>query len=151
MADQLVLPATVNVLGDVRQFVKNAAAQAGLDRKSTYNLQLALDEIVTNVILYGYEASGLTGNIVLKSDITEKSLVITLEDTGIAYDPRTREMPDEVDLSKDLVDRPIGGLGIYLAINGVDEFNYERAGNRNINTFTVYQSRRRQQTGGGLS
>jgi anti-sigma regulatory factor (Ser/Thr protein kinase) len=151
MADQLVLPATVNVLGDVRQFVKNAAAQAGLDRKSTYNLQLALDEIVTNVILYGYEASGLTGNVVLKSDITEKSLVITLEDTGIAYDPRTREMPDEVDLSKDLVDRPIGGLGIYLAINGVDEFNYERAGNRNINTFTVYQSRRRQQTGGGLS
>lgn len=147
----MVLPATVNVLGDVRQFVKNAAAQAGLDRKSTYNLQLALDEIVTNVILYGYEASGLTGNVVLKSDITEKSLVITLEDTGIAYDPRTREMPDEVDLSKDLVDRPIGGLGIYLAINGVDEFNYERAGNRNINTFTVYQSRRRQQTGGGLS
>lgn len=147
----MVLPATVNVLGDVRQFIKNAAAQAGLDRKSTYNLQLALDEIVTNVILYGYEASGLTGNVVLKSDITEKSLVITLEDTGIAYDPRTREMPDEVDLSKDLVDRPIGGLGIYLAINGVDEFNYERAGNRNINTFTVYQSRRRQQAGGGLS
>jgi len=139
MSDQLVLPATVNVLGDVRQFVKNAAAQAGLDRKSTYNLQLALDEIVTNVILYGYEASGLTGNVVLKSDITEKSLVITLEDTGIAYDPRTREMPDEVDLSKDLEDRPIGGLGIYLAINGVDEFNYERAGNRNINTFTVYR------------
>jgi len=145
----LVLPATVNVLGDVRQFVKNAAAQAGLDRNSTYNLQLALDEIVTNVILYGYEASGLTGNIVLKSDITEKSLVITLEDTGMAFDPRTREMPDEDDLSKDLEDRPIGGLGIYLAINGVDEFNYERAGNRNINTFTVYQSRRQQQTGGG--
>ena len=151
MADQSVLPATVNVLGDVRQFIKDAASQAGLDRKSTYNLQLALDEIVTNVILYGYEASGLTGNVVLKSDITEKSLVITLEDTGIAYDPRTREMPDEDDLSKDLEDRPIGGLGIYLAINGVDEFNYERAGNRNINTFTVYQSRRRQQTGGGLS
>ena len=135
----MVLPATVNVLGDVRQFIKNAAAQAGLDRKSTYNLQLALDEIVTNIILYGYEASGLTGNVVLKSDMTEKSLVITLEDTGIAYDPHTREMPDEVDLSKDLEDRPIGGLGIYLAINGVDEFNYERAGNRNINTFTVYR------------
>ena len=149
MADQSVLPATVNVLGDVRQFIKDAASQAGLDRKSTYNLQLALDEIVTNVILYGYEASGLTGNVVLKSDITEKSLVITLEDTGIAYDPRTREMPDEDDLAKDLEDRPIGGLGIYLAINGVDEFNYERAGNRNINTFTVYQSRRQQQTGGG--
>jgi len=147
----LVLPASVDVLGDVRRFIKNAAEQAGLDGKSTYNLQLALDEIVTNVILYGYEASGLTGNIVLKSDRTEESLVITLEDTGIAYDPRTREMPDEVDLSKDLEDRPIGGLGIFLAINGVDEFNYERAGNRNINTFTVYRSRRRQQTGGGSS
>jgi serine/threonine-protein kinase RsbW len=139
MADELVVPATLDILGEVRQFLKNAAAEAGLDKKSTYNLQLALDEIVTNVILYGYEASGLTGDIVLKRDITEKSLVITLEDTGIAYDPRTRKMPDEIDLSKDLEDRPIGGLGIYLAINGVDEFDYERAGNKNINTFTVYR------------
>lgn len=135
----MVVPATLDILGEVRQFLKNAAAEAGLDKKSTYNLQLALDEIVTNVILYGYEASGLTGDIVLKRDITEKSLVITLEDTGIAYDPRTRKMPDEIDLSKDLEDRPIGGLGIYLAINGVDEFDYERAGNKNINTFTVYR------------
>jgi len=89
--------------------------------------------------LYGYEASGLSGSIALSSDITEKSLVITLEDTGIAYDPRTREMPGEADLSKDLEDRPIGGLGIYLAINGVDEFDYQRDGNRNINTFTVHR------------
>lgn len=139
MADQLILPATLNVLSEVRQFIKNAAALAGLDRKSAYNLQLALDEIATNVILYGYEASGLSGDLVLRSEITGKSLTITLEDTGVAYDPRTREMPDEEDLSKDLEDRPIGGLGIYLAINGVDEFSYERAGNKNINTFTVFR------------
>jgi serine/threonine-protein kinase RsbW len=49
------LPAVLDSLGEIRRYVKEAAERAGIDEARAYQLQLAVDEIATNIILYGYK------------------------------------------------------------------------------------------------
>jgi anti-sigma regulatory factor (Ser/Thr protein kinase) len=130
-------PATVDSLDPLRQYVKEVSQQAGLDKKATYNLILAVDEIATNIILYGYEKAGLEGGIDVLTEISDKCLKVLFEDDAAPFDPTARELPDEEDFDLPLEERPIGGLGIYLTINGVSKFSYEYINNRNRNIFEV--------------
>lgn len=130
--------ATLDSLGPVRDYLKSAAQTAGLDKKATYELCLAVDEIATNIILYGYEEAGRSGVLDVHVDMGERQLTVTLEDDGEPFDPRQSKLPEDEDLLRPLEERPIGGLGLYLAFQGVDEFRYERAGGRNRNIFVVY-------------
>lgn len=130
-------PGNLDALGPIRTFVTHAGQAAGLSHKATYDLCLAVDEIATNIVTYGYEESGLTGDIRIKSEITEERLVISLEDTGKAYDPDAIALPDLDDLSQPLENRPLGGLGILLAKTGVDEFNYTQVDDHHVHEFIV--------------
>ena len=125
-------------LGLIRNVVTAAANTAGLDKKRTYYLCLAVDEIATNIVLYGYEEAGRSGVLDVRAEIDGQKLTVTLEDDGEPFDPRQSKLPEEEDLSRPLEERPIGGLGLFLALEGVDEFKYERAGGRNRNIFIVF-------------
>jgi anti-sigma regulatory factor (Ser/Thr protein kinase) len=138
---RLNVEATLDSLGVIGQFVKDAAQSAGLDQKAAYSLRLAVDEIATNIVTHGYEEASLTGNIEVIREIRDDTLVITLEDSGIPFDPRTMDMPTEEDLSTPLADRAIGGLGIYLTVQGVDRFDYLRVNDRNRNIFEVKRNK----------
>lgn len=131
----LIVSGTLDSLGAIAKYVMAAAAAAGLDKKTSYNLRLAVDEIATNIIIYGYQEAATEGVLALHADLDEQSLTISIEDTGVPYDPTQKSAPD--DLDKPLEQRQIGGLGIYLAIQGVDKFIYERVGDRNRNIFIV--------------
>ena len=73
-ARRLTLPATLDSLGSVRAFAREAAEQAGVDPRRTYGLQIALDEIATNVVTHGYGAAGLSDDdIEMILDLIEKS------------------------------------------------------------------------------
>jgi anti-sigma regulatory factor (Ser/Thr protein kinase) len=135
--NELRVGASLEVLGSIGAFVLEAANQAGLDRRAAYRLRLAVDEIATNVIVHGkpLEHSGYD-EISLAAEMDEHSLQITLEDCGPEFNPLEREVPDD-DLEKPLEHRPIGGLGVFLAVRGVDSFRYERAGDRNRSIFVV--------------
>jgi serine/threonine-protein kinase RsbW len=132
-----IFPGTVESIDLIRQYIKEISALAGLGKKATYNLMLAADEIATNIMLYGYEKAGLTGNLKVLHTITEDELVVIFEDQGIPFDPLARELPDEEDLSKPLEERSIGGLGIFLTVNGIDDFSYEYVDNQNRNIFKM--------------
>jgi serine/threonine-protein kinase RsbW len=96
-----------------------------------------VDEIATNIISYGYMDAGPSAEITIGEEIRGDMLIVTLEDQGPAFDPRTRPMPDAEDLAKPLEERTIGGLGIYLATQAVNRFDYRREGGRNLNVFEV--------------
>ncbi len=132
--DVLTVPGNLDSLDIIGKYMVETATRVGLDKKAAYTLRLAVDEIATNIALYGYERAGLAGMITIRTAITDDTLTVTLEDTAIAYDPRNTPAPD-LDLPLDM--RPIGGLGVFLAIEGVDEFNYERVDNRNRNIFVM--------------
>jgi serine/threonine-protein kinase RsbW len=138
--ESLTVPGTLDSLKAIADYVMAAAEKAGLEKKEAYKLRLAIDEIASNIIIHGYEEADRSGNIDLSTDLSEQSLSITLEDSAIPYDPYQRIGPDEQELNQSLHDRPIGGLGVFLAIDGVDEFTYEFVNNRNRNRFTLNRS-----------
>ena len=131
------LPAALDSLAELRSYVKEAAGGAGIDEVRAYKLQLAVDEIATNIISYGYKDVGESAVISIRGEIRDGALVITLEDHAQPFDPRTVRMPDAEDLAKPLEELAVGGLGIFLAIQGVDSFDYRREGDRNLNIFEV--------------
>ena len=133
--DRLNLPGTLDSLDEIGKYVLSAADSAGLDHKSAYRLRLAVDELATNTIVHGYDDVGLSGQLDLWAEIDDKHLTIFLEDCGGPYNPIEAPPPDALDVP--LAERPIGGLGIYLAKLAVDDLRYERLNDRNLVTFVV--------------
>jgi serine/threonine-protein kinase RsbW len=138
--ENLTVAGTLDSLDAIAKYVMAVAAATGLDKKTSYNLRLAVDEIATNIIIHGYEEAGREGVLDLQAVVDEQSLTISLEDTGAPYDPTERPNPDDLDLP--IEQRQMGGLGVYLAIHGVDKFIYERVGDRNHNIFVVNLSKK---------
>jgi serine/threonine-protein kinase RsbW len=137
-SDPITLPGELSSLAQIRAYVKAAAEAASLDKKAAYRLQLAVDEIATNIITHGYEEAGLAGDISVAAEITETELRVTLEDCGTPFDPHSHVRPEQIDMP--LEERPIGGLGVFLAIENVDRYEYEYMEGHNRNTFVVNRS-----------
>lgn len=136
LSEEKAFPVSLDALKDMRDYVAAAAAGLPIDKKKLYNLQLAVDEIATNIVLY----SGLSGEnakIFMTSEIKEKSLIIQLRDQGIPFDPRHKLETEKASLGKPAEERRIGGLGIYLAITGVDNLLYEYKHGFNVNKFKL--------------
>jgi len=92
------------------------------------NLNLSLDELITNIVSYAYQDSE---EHEIHVTLTERngSLMVVLEDDGMAFDPFTT-VP-EPDLDADVEERRIGGLGVYFVKTLMDEATYERLDGRN--------------------
>ena len=105
-----------------RQAQLSPAVQAALDH--------ALVEWVTNVISYAFEAAG-EHEVILRFRATENEARIEVEDDGREFDPRT--VPP-VDVTAPLEARGIGGLGIHMIRQLMDEVEYRREPARNILT-----------------
>jgi anti-sigma regulatory factor (Ser/Thr protein kinase) len=106
-----------------------------LEKSRIYKLCLAVDEIATNIINYGYTQSKISnGKIDLAVYSENDQLNVILEDSAVPFNPLQHIIPAEEDLTKPFDERPIGGLGIMLARENVDEFkyNYQNGKNRNI-------------------
>jgi len=136
--DSLTVPGNLDSLQAIRDFVLAAAEEAGIDERSAYKLSLAVDEIATNIIIYGYGGSATPGDVVVQADTEDGRLQIVLEDTSPPFDPFSRGEPSGLDAP--LEERAIGGLGVYLAKRSVDEFRYEYVDGRNRNIFVVNRS-----------
>jgi sigma-B regulation protein RsbU (phosphoserine phosphatase) len=126
-----------NTLATLRDFVSRAGRSAELTPRSIYNLKLAVDEIATNIVMYAYRTVDDDELLTVTARVQEGSLTIIIEDTGTPYDPREYTLTRELD--KPLDTRELGGLGIYFAINNVDEFEYEYEEGCNRNLFTMYR------------
>lgn len=99
-----------------------------LPLKIIMDVNLALDEIFTNIVSYGFEDEDEHPvNIYLS--IEEKDLNIRVEDDGMPFNPL--EIP-EPDLNLPLEERKIGGLGIYFVRKTVEELKYERQQGKNV-------------------
>ena len=119
----------------LRDYAVLAAVQAGLAKNRVEALKMAVDEYATNIITYGYHDAGLVGDIFADAALSDEYLVFSMTDTAAAYDPTTR--PNPTNLEDPLEERGIGGYGIMLVRESVDEWRYERQGNRNCNHFVL--------------
>src|SRR5579859_7431821 len=104
------------------------AEASGVPAAEHRRVQVALDELLTNTITYGRAK-----DITIESELTVDGLLVRLSDDGTAFDPLIQITPDTT-LSVDL--RRIGGLGIHLVRQMMDEVSYDRLDNRNVVTLT---------------
>ena len=100
--------------------------------KAMYLVPLAIEEIVTNCIHYGYDDAE-DHTIVITLHVADQTLTMTVVDDGHAFDPLANDPPD---LTLAVEDRPIGGLGIHLLKNLTDGMSYERRDGFNRLTLT---------------
>lgn len=135
--ERTTFPGTLDSLEGIRQAVKEQAQLAGLGKKPTYALLLAVDEIATNIITHGYEETGTEGPVDVLIEHVDGKLTVMLEDEAVAFDPLKYELPTEEFFARALEDRPIGGMGIHLTLKGIEDFKYEYVGNRNRNIFVM--------------
>ncbi|NEO28048.1 MAG: ATP-binding protein [Kamptonema sp. SIO4C4] len=136
----LTVVGRLDALKEVAAYIQRVAEKAGLDREAAYRLRLAIDEVTTNIILHGYQAAGLAGNICLTSRLDARSLTIIIEDTGRSYNPQSVHETEAATVHLPLEKRPVGGLGVYLALHSVDHFQYHSLGDRNRSILTMYRS-----------
>ena len=102
----------------------------GLSSKFIFETNLALDELFTNIISYGYSDKKVH-QITVTISHQDKELLFSIEDDGIPFNPTEFEEPD---LGCTIEECKIGGLGIHLAKNLMDEVCYQRCKNKNILT-----------------
>lgn len=127
---------TIKIAADVReieklnQLIRQFGELHQIPSRALYAVNLALDELVTNVVLYGYDepaGQSVTVRIVTK----EGELTASVEDDGKAFDPLEVAAPD---LNAPLAQRDVGGLGIHLVRSLMDHVGYAREAERNVLT-----------------
>lgn len=116
----------------VGQMIEAFVASHGLPSSLGRDFALASDELLTNVISHGYDDEQ-THAIHLQIRCDAAVLVLRLEDEGRAYNPLSAPTPD---LTAELLDRSVGGLGIYLVRQLMDQVEYGREANKNILVLT---------------
>ncbi len=108
--------------------VKGFGQQAGLPEKCIFDVNLAVEELFTNIVLYGYEdKDDHMIDIFLRCD--GSSLRMRIEDDGKPFNPLDASDPD---LHSPPEHRSVGGLGVYLAETVMDDIRYERRDKKNV-------------------
>ena len=105
-------------------------ARLGFTDKPAQGLRLAVEEIVVNVMDYAFP-EGAEGEVRIDARSDGKDLRLVVSDAGVPFDPTGAA---RADTSLSVEDRPIGGLGIFLARGMADSINYERVDDRNVLT-----------------
>lgn len=110
------------------EFVRNMCGPLGVAQETIDDLDVAMDEIGSNIAMYAFPEGG-THTYTVSFHREPGELVFTFEDDGIPFDPTAMSMPDP-DLPPE--DRPLGGLGLTLVKEMMDKVEYERIGNKNV-------------------
>ena len=130
MEKKLVLKNEIFEINKLAVFIKELGEELDLASDWVFNLNLVLEEAVSNVILYGYPKEKQQ-EIVLTANKSDKILIFVLSDTGKEFDPT--QAPD-ADVTLSAEERQIGGLGIFLFRQIMDEVKYQRIDGKNTLT-----------------
>jgi len=122
----LRIPARVDELANVRRFIRQESLRAGADPHAVSDVVQAVDESVANAILHGYR--GDEGTVEIEIDRSGPSLIVRLRDQASPFDPTKLPAPDTT-LSLD--ERPLGGMGVFLARELMDAVRYRQTNDGN--------------------
>ncbi len=118
-------------LSQLREYVLACAADCSMPDEKLSKVELVMEELLVNIIEYAYPDDA--GDIEIKCGRdSEQIMHIRISDWGTPFDPTEKADPD---LNQGLMERNIGGLGIYFARQMADDLQYIREGDKN--TLTV--------------
>ena len=131
----LDIEAVLENLHIVQDFVEDHLQAAGCSLKTKTEISVAVEEIFVNIALYAYHPG--PGRARVRVEVSEDPAVVTVTflDRGVPYDPLAKEDPD---LSLPASDRKIGGLGIFMTKQFMDDVIYEYRDGQNVLTLKKY-------------
>lgn len=110
------------------EFLENA----NVSMKVAFHVDLSLDELLTNIVVHGFPQGGSHDiEVELKVEEIERKLILKIVDGGIAFDPTSLK---EADVSSDLEERKIGGLGVHFVKKISTSMTYKRENENNVLT-----------------
>ena len=112
----------------VSHMVEAFGEQHGLPARLLFEINLALDEVLTNVISYAH-ADGAEHDIAVRLSLAGRDLLVEVEDDGRPFNPLEAPEPD---ISRPVEDRPIGGLGLRLVRKLMTGLAYRRQQGKNV-------------------
>jgi anti-sigma regulatory factor (Ser/Thr protein kinase) len=130
MEKSIVLANEISEVSKLNDFIEEIGREFAIAPDVLFDLNLVLEEAVVNVINYAYPKEEHEF-IYLSASMHEGSIVLVLTDTGKAFDPTAAP---EADITLSADERQIGGLGIFLIRQIMNEVKYERIDGKNILT-----------------
>lgn len=129
---EMTVNATPEQIERVVDFVNEQLAALGCTEEARVDVDVAVDELLGNIVLYAYGSE--TGTVTVRVDAEEDPLaiIITLLDSGVPFDPLAEARPNTTSLPTK--ERPIGGLGLFLAKELMDEITYRYRDGQNALT-----------------
>ena len=124
------LPADVREIERLNRLVRQFGELHEIPSRSLYAVNLALDEVVTNVVLYGFESSA-GQEVAVRVETAGNDLRSEVVDGGREFNPLDAPLPD---LTAALEARALGGLGIHLVRSLMDRVEYRRENAKNVLT-----------------
>lgn len=103
-------------------------SQANIPSSAIYKIDLSLEELLTNVVKYGYDDQ-IHHNITVSLIISEDKIILTTQDDSREFDPT---IVRDIELQEDILNRKVGGVGLHLTRNMVDSITYCRKNGINI-------------------
>ena len=132
MRKEICIKNKVSELEKVAQFVEEIGEELGLSMELQMNLNLVMEEMVTNVIFYAYPQDE-EADIELLAKSDGKELTFVLSDQGKEFDPTAKE---DADLDVNPAERELGGMGIFIVKNIMNKVTYQRLEGKNLLTMT---------------
>ena len=130
MGKKLVIKNDISEISKLATFVEELNEELNLTPELNFNLNLVLEEAVSNVILYAY-GKEVQKEITLLANMSNNNLIFVLTDSGKEFDPT--KVPD-ADVTLSAEEREIGGLGIFLIRQIMDMVEYQRIDGKNVLT-----------------
>ena len=136
--DKIKTPATLENLEKLMTFISNFTDKQGEGDKRRKTIELACEEALVNIFTYAYPEDS-PGSIEVQCRINDKGdIIIEIVDSGKPFN--MNETPDS-DMTSDVSERRIGGMGSVLIKKFVDEIAYRRDQEKNFLTFKFNKQR----------
>ncbi len=131
---QITRAAELESLQVFRDFITDCCARFKIPNETVFDLKLAVDEACTNIITHGYRGMD-PGSIILSFRIEPDRILVSITDFGHIFEPAETPKPD---VQAALEDRELGGMGLYLIYQTMDNIDYQSSEDGNMLTFTKY-------------
>lgn len=120
--------ATVEELPALVEFLQRVWRDWALPAAAAFPFELALDEVFMNVVMHGTTPDGSPREVSVLLRHAGSAVTMVMEDDGPAFDPLTLDAPD---IDAPIEERELGGLGVFLVRELMDELSYAYTGTHN--------------------
>lgn len=126
---EMTLQATVDNIAAVTEFVNTELDRLDCPKESRAQIDIAIDELFGNIAKYAYQPREGLATVRIETEENPRRVILTFIDHGVEYNPLMKEDPD---FPKSARERRIGGLGIFMVKNMMDDMTYEYKDGQNI-------------------